>query len=157
MWNIHNMQNMSTCALSIEQVRFIDDLSALLMTWNMPAHAARVYGYLLLCNAPASLDDIARDLEMSRSNAFNAARVLEQSQNIRRSSERGSKRIFFEASDDPGAPLRRQTETLGRMSALIAASREAVADGEAGERLGRLAAFHADLKAAMETVILPSA
>lgn len=156
MQHILNMQNIETeTTLSPEQIRFVDDLTALLVTWNMPGSAARVYGYLQLCADPVSLDDIARDLETSKSNAFNAARMLEQYGNARRIVERGSKRVFFVASEDPGAPLRRQTETLGKMSALIAGSTDLVATGEANARLKRLAKFHHDLKTAMESVILP--
>ena len=151
------MENMSSASrLSSEQRNFIEELAGLLVTWNMPATAARLYGYLQLCIDPVTVDEIARDLEISRSYAFNAARVLEQHGNARRLGERGSKRLLFVAGDDPGAPLRHQTETLGKMSVLIAARKDAVASGAANERLKRLAEFHHDLKAAMESVILPS-
>ncbi|HEX7858423.1 MAG TPA: hypothetical protein VF503_32470 [Sphingobium sp.] len=146
---------MSTSTLSAEQSRFIEDLAALLVTWTMPANAARLYGYLQLRCDPVTLDDIARDLEISRSYAFNAARILETHGNARRLTERGSKRVLFIAGEDPGAPLRHQTETLGKMSALIAAQKDTVSEGTANGRLTRLARFHHDLKQAMESVILP--
>lgn len=147
------MQNLSN--LAPEQSRFIDDLSAMLTAWSMPANAGRLYGYLQLMNEPVSLDDIARDLEISKSNACTAAKVLEGHGNARRLTERGTRRVLYVAGDDPGAPLRKQAETLGRMAQLIASRKGEVSTGPAERRLARLAEFHDQLQAAMETVILP--
>jgi DNA-binding MarR family transcriptional regulator len=151
------MQNIASSRLTEPQRRFIGDLAATLGVWSMSFNAARLYGYLQICNEPVSLDDIAQDLEISRSHAFSAAKQLEQAGNARRLGERGSKRVRFVAGGDPGLPLRRQTEALGRLAALITTSREDVCDGPAAERLAHLAQFHRDLKAAMERVILPTA
>jgi hypothetical protein len=149
------MQNMSKSFLTAKQHRFIDDLAALLSGWNMPHNAARLYGYLQMLNEPASLDEIARDLEISKSNAWAAARTLEQVGNARKLSERGTKRVSYIAGDDPGAPLRKQTELLGLMSELIAGAKGEVTSGGAEQRMARLAGFHKDLQAAMESVVSP--
>jgi predicted DNA-binding transcriptional regulator len=153
---ILNMQNIARSTLTENQRRFIDDLAATLSVWSLSNNAARLYGYLQIRNDPASLDDIARDLEISRSYAFTAAKQLELYGNARRLSERGSKRVRFIAGEDPGIPLRRQTAALGQMSALIAASTAGVCDGIAAQRLTRLGRFHHDLQAAMEQVIQPA-
>jgi DNA-binding transcriptional regulator GbsR (MarR family) len=147
------MQNVSN--LSPEQSRFIDELAGLLTAWSMPANAGRLYGYLQLMTEPVSLDDIARDLEISKSNACTAAKVLEGHGNARKLAERGTRRVLYVAGEDPGTPLRKQAETLGRMAQLIASRKGDVATGAAERRLGRLSAFHAELRAAMEAVILP--
>jgi hypothetical protein len=149
------MLNMSNNPLSDEQRQFIDDLAQLLLPWGMPLTAGRLYGYLQVKNEPVSLDEIAADLQVSKSNACNAARELESHGNAKRLSVRGSKRLLYVIGPDPGLPLRKHTELLGRMSALIAQRTDAVADGPAHERLQRLSAFHSDLKDAMEAVILP--
>ncbi|MDE8654003.1 hypothetical protein PYV00_20120 [Novosphingobium sp. H3SJ31-1] len=146
---------MSKGNLSPEQRRFIDDLAGLLSAWSMPGNAARLYGYLQMMNEPVSLDDIARDLEISKSNACTAAKVLEEHGNARRLGERGTKRVFYVAGDDPGAPLRKQAQTLGRMAELITARKASVATGAARERMAGLAGFHKALQNAMEAVILP--
>ena len=151
------MLNESNHALTAEQRRFIDELASLLTPWGMPITAARLYGYLQVRNEPASLDEIAAELEISKSNACSAARILESHGNARRSGERGTRRVLYAAGADPGAPLRQQAELLGRMSALIAHQKDAVAEGAANERLRRLSAFHANLKNAMEGVIFPVA
>jgi predicted DNA-binding transcriptional regulator len=147
---------MSSTLLSAEQMRFIDDLAELLGAWSLSPNAARLYGYLQIMNEPVSLDDIARDLEISRSHAHTAARALESHGNARAIPTRGSKRILYVCGDDPGTPLRRQAATLGLMSDLIAKEGAKVADGEAGDRLARLGAFHDKLKNAMQAVIDPS-
>jgi predicted DNA-binding transcriptional regulator len=148
------MQNMSNDNLSKQQRHFIDELAMLLMPWGMPVTAARLYGYLLLQDRPVSLDEITAALEVSKSNACAAAKVLETHGNAKRQGERGSKRVLYTIGDDPGTPLRRQTELLGMMSDLIAERKDEVADGVARERLARLSAFHADLRAAMLSAIL---
>jgi DNA-binding transcriptional regulator GbsR (MarR family) len=139
--------------LSSQQRRFIDDLAALLGTWSLPANAARLYGYLQIANQPVSLDDIARDLEISRSHAHVAARLLEGHANARRVGLRGTKRAYYVASDDPSAPLRPQVEALGRMASLIASHAHDVTAGAARDRLLHLAGFHSNLQKAMETVV----
>jgi len=144
---------MSNTKLSSHQRQFIDELASLLTPWGLPIVAARLYGYLQLQNDPVSLDEIADDLDISKSSACTAARILESHGNARRLGARGTKRVLYIAGADPGTPLRQQTELLGRMSALIAARKDSVAKGEARERLRRLSAFHADLKQAMETAI----
>lgn len=149
------MQNLSKNFLTDDQNRFIDDLAKLLMAWNMPHNAARLYGYLQLRNEPASLDDIVRDLEISKSNACTAAKILEDHGNARRLNARGSKRIFYVAGDDPGAPLRKQTELLELMSNLISNRAAKVSDGPASVRLAELARFHKALQQAMDAVIRP--
>lgn len=143
---------MSSTHLTADQIRFIDGLADLLQTWSLTAHAARLYGYLQIMNEPVSLDDIARDLEMSRSHAHTAARMLEAHGNAKGLTTRGSKRIVYVCGDDPGTPLRRQIATLGEMSALISASASRVATGDAAIRLARLSRFHKQFQQAMQTV-----
>jgi hypothetical protein len=147
------MQNMSNDNLSKQQRHFIDELAMLLMPWGMPVTAARLYGYLLLQDRPVSLDEITAALEVSKSNACAAAKLLETHGNAKRLGERGSKRVLYIIGDDPSTTLRRQTELLGMMSDLIAERKDKVAEGLPRERLARLSAFHSDLRNAMLSAI----
>jgi DNA-binding transcriptional regulator GbsR (MarR family) len=144
---------MSSTRLSPEQIRFIDDMAELLSAWSMSANVARLYGYLQIINDPVSLDDIARDLEISRSHAHTAAKILEDHGNAKGIATRGSKRILYVCGEDPGTPLRRQVAALGRMSELIAKRGQQVTEGEAGPRLALLGMFHKHLQNAMQLVI----
>ena len=151
--NIPNLQKMSSRNLSPEQSQFIEDLARLLVAWGQPNAAARLYGYLLLRNDPASLDDIARDLQISKTNAFGAATELERQRNVHRVGVRGSKRAYFILTDDPAAPLRNQVGLLGMMEALILDRKDQVATGKAVARMASLADFHERLRAALSRVV----
>jgi DNA-binding transcriptional regulator GbsR (MarR family) len=148
---------MSSNRLTPHQVRFINNLAELLGTWSLSTNAARLYGYLQIMNEPVSLDDISRDLEISRSHAHTAARMLEEHGNARRMSTRGSKRIVYVCGDDPGTPLQCQIAALGAMSKLIAETAPLVATGAAAARLHRLSDFHGRMQNAMQGLVdLPS-
>lgn len=55
-----------------------------------------VFGYLLMSPEPATLDDIAEHLGISKSGASTTARTLSTFGMVRRVSERGSRRIRYE-------------------------------------------------------------
>ena len=149
------MQNMSNGKLAPEQKQFVEDMASLLMAWGQAATASRVYGYLLLQNEPVSLDDITRDLEISKSNAWGAAKALEEQMDIRRLGERGSKRALYVIGDDPGGALRNKIALLGMMGDLLSNRKDQVAKGPAAARMADLAAFHHRLSAAIEAVVAP--
>jgi predicted DNA-binding transcriptional regulator len=150
------MPNLSNDTLTTEQALFIEDLAALLVTWNMSGATARLYGYLLIRNDPASLDEIASGLEISKTTACVAAKDLEQQGNARRLRERGTKRVLYTIGDDPGAPLHKQLALLTMLAELIADRAAGVAVGDAEARMIRLARFQHDLGAAMRSVVMPA-
>ncbi|MBU6268376.1 MAG: transcriptional regulator [Sphingomonadales bacterium] len=135
------------------QQRFIDDFAQLLVAWGMPLTSGRLYAWLLLSPGPVTLDGFAEGLGISKSNASMAARDLETNGMARRLTERGSKRIRYEATREPGNALLRNSNTLGRLAALIEGRVADVAEGENRVRLLALAEFHLALKAAMDGVI----
>jgi predicted transcriptional regulator len=153
---IQEMLNVSNGKLTNEQRGFIDDFSALLTQWNMPITAARVYCYLQLMAEPVSLEEMADELEVSKSNVCSAAKMLESHGNARRVTERGTRRILYAAADDPGAPLRKHVELLGRMAGMIRERTSSIATGAAKKRLKALADFDQDLEQAMASVIYRS-
>ena len=60
----------------------------------------RLLAYLLLMPAPVSLDQMARDLEVSKSSISVSARLLEQGGIARRIPQRHSRRVLYEAVDN---------------------------------------------------------
>ncbi len=78
---------MSNKDLTETERRFIEDVTRLMVPWGVPQTAARLYGYLLLSAEPVSLDRITSDLEISKSSASVAARLLEQYTLARRHGE----------------------------------------------------------------------
>lgn len=123
-------------------MRFIDDLASLLTPWGVPPAAARLYGYLLLCEAPASLDAMAADLEISKSSASLSARRLELYGLVRRHSTRGSRRILYAASDDFAGILAAQTQLLSAMAVRLTEGAGLATAPPVTARLTRMAAFY---------------
>jgi DNA-binding IclR family transcriptional regulator len=85
-----------TGALGEREQRFIDDLGAFFASNGVGHAPGRVYGYLLLRPSPASLDELAADLQVSKSGASTTARQLETWHLVRRVQERGTRRIRYE-------------------------------------------------------------
>jgi predicted DNA-binding transcriptional regulator len=144
---------MSTNMLTDDQRRFLDEFVTLLAGWNMPANAARVYGYLLFQGEPASLDEIAEKLEISKSNACKAAKLLENAGHCRRVGEKGTKRVLYVAREDFGTPFLLRTASLGALNRLMETRGSKVAKGAAARRISDLAGFYREMQTAMETII----
>jgi hypothetical protein len=151
--HIRNMPNTSKQGVSAAQVRFVDDVACLLVPWGMPQIAARLYGYLLLRVAPVGLDRISADLEISKSSASVAARLLERHTLARRHGERGSKRVLYSVSDNYAGVLSEQSSLLGDVAVLLQNRAAAVASGTTAIRLEAMSRFYLSMREAMEKAI----
>ena len=78
---------------------YIDGFGVILETLGGSVTNGRVLAYLLLLPAPASLDQMAADLEVSKSSVSVAARTLERAGAVRRIPQRGSRRVLYEAME----------------------------------------------------------
>lgn len=102
-----------------DQLRFIDDMVVLMQPWGMTPAVSRIYGYLLLQEQPASLDQICTEIGISKSTASVAARQLEVSKLVRRHSERGSKRALYSVAEGGLAAIHAQVTMLGELGDLL--------------------------------------
>src|SRR5215813_15326961 len=109
--NMSNKPGKSNMANKNER-RFVEDVARLLIPWGVPPVAARLYGYLLLCPRPVSLDQITTDLGISKSSASVAARLLESYTLARRHGEPGTKRALYAVADDYETMIRQQNRLL---------------------------------------------
>src|SRR3954466_9358131 len=66
MRDIQIFMEMENSRLGEAELRFIDEVAALLEPWGMGASVGRFFAYLLLADAPTPIETIAADLEMSR-------------------------------------------------------------------------------------------
>jgi hypothetical protein len=123
------------------------------MPWGVPQAAARLYGYLLLCPTPVSLDQITVDLEVSKSSASVAARLLEKYTLARRHGERGSKRALYEASENYEGILSEQKHMLQAMADLLKTGARSASSGAAQKRLEVMAEFYLVIFDSMETAL----
>ena len=131
----------------------MDEMALLMTPWGWPRNVGRMYGYLLLCDRPVTLDKIAADLRIAKSNASVAARTLEQFGNARRHSEPGSKRIYYSAPDALSGPFASKTDLLDRIVRLLAAHRDIGRTDEVNARLEGMSAFYRDMRDAIQAVI----
>jgi DNA-binding transcriptional regulator GbsR (MarR family) len=145
------MPNESNHKLAESEVRFIDDVARLLLPWGVPQTAARLYGYLLLRAEPISLDQITADLQVSKSSASVAARLLEQYMLARRHGERGSKRVLYEVSDDYDNMLSAQNRLLQALADVLRTGGRVAGSKRARDRLAEMATFYLTMREAMET------
>jgi DNA-binding transcriptional regulator GbsR (MarR family) len=147
------MPNKANKGLNAGERRFIEDVARLLVPWGVPQTAARLYGYLLLCPGPVSLDRITADLEISKSSASVAARLLEKYMLARRHGERGSKRALYAVADNYEGMLSEQNRLLDAFAAQFRAG-AAIADSQATrERLEEMAEFYSTIRQAMEAAL----
>ncbi|MGA7313091.1 MAG: hypothetical protein WBX22_03890 [Silvibacterium sp.] len=131
--------------------RFIQGMAQLLVPLGVPQTAARLYGYLLLCEEPASLDRMVADLEISKSTASVAAHLLEMYTLIRRSGQRGTRRVLFEASEDYTGMMNAQKRSLEQLAALIKEGAQSSRSKKTRERLRTMAEFYLVNRNAMES------
>lgn len=131
----------------------MDDLASLMMPWGWPRHVGRMYGYLLLSDGPVSLDKMAEDLRIAKSNASVAARTLEQFGNARRHSEPGSKRIYYSPATNVAGPFSSKAELLDRIVHLLASNQEIGRNDDVNERLDGMAEFYRDMRNAIQDVL----
>ncbi len=133
---------MSNENVSAEQRRFVEDMAALLAPWGLQPGTASLYAYLLLCEEPVTLDEIAVTLGMAKSSASVAARSLEQFGLARKHGEAGTKRLRYAASDSYSGCLVAQARLLDDIGRLAEARARSVASGETLRRLRYLGSFH---------------
>ncbi len=131
----------------------MDEIAALMAPWGWPRNVGRMYGYLLLAPGPVTLDKMAADLRIAKSNASVAARMLEQFGNARRRSEPGSKRIYYSAPDVLAGPFASKTELFDRIVRLLAVNQGIGRTAEVDVRLEDMANFYRDMRDAVQGVL----
>lgn len=143
--------------LSEADEAFLDAMAMLMAPWGWPRPVGRIYAYLLLRDEPATLDEIAADLGMSKSNTSVAARTLEHCGNARRQGEPGSRRIFYSVPTEFSGPFVAKAELLDRQVRMFDAQRGRGVAPAVAERFDRLATFYTAMRAAIEAVIADQA
>ncbi len=136
-----------------DRQRFVEDVARLLIPWGVPPVAARLYGYLLLCPSPVSLDQITEDLGISKSSASVAARLLESYTLSRRHREPGTKRALYAVADDYENMIRQQNRLLETLADQLNAGAGIVSSKGVGARLAEMAEFYQLMRSAMEDAI----
>ena len=135
---------------------FIEALARLIIPMGMPPIAARMQGYIMLSPEPLSLDELVAGLEVSKSSASVAARLLERYGVVRCYTERGTKRVRYGMEGLGGGFLLEQMRFIGAMADLLKNAAAERRDGETSARLTDMAAFYARLHDALDGVLSSS-
>jgi DNA-binding transcriptional regulator GbsR (MarR family) len=117
------------------QLTFIEDMGQLMAGWGIPRTTGRIYAYLLLQRAPATLDGIAADLEIAKSGASVASRQLAQLGLARAVGQPGSRRLLYEALYNLDSIVAARTS---QMHGLVARLRQGARAASAGQGRRRL-------------------
>jgi len=152
-FNIQNIVDIARRRLRSDELRFVHEIASLLAPWGLAPSSGRVYGYLLLRQTQASVDEIATALQLSRAGAWNAARSLEAVGHVSRYGAPGSKRALFAASEDIAAPLLKQTALLGNIAKALRLCAANTATGKAAARLKNRSSFYLALRQVMDTTM----
>lgn len=131
------------------QLRFIEDVANLLVPWGVPPVAARLYGYLLLCGPPVSLDQITAGLGISKSTASVAARLLKSYTLARRCREPGTKRALYAVAENYEGMIGQQNRLLDALSEQLNAGSEIADSAQVRARLREMADFYRLMRGAM--------
>ena len=86
--------------LRADEKQFVENMGRLMVSWSLPRTTGRVYAYLLLRPEPATLDQIAKDLEVAKSGASVATRQLVSFGMARTYGEPGTRRLRCDAIYD---------------------------------------------------------
>lgn len=148
---------MSNIKLSPQDEAFLDAMAMLMAPWGWPRPVGRIYAYLLLREEPATLDEIAADLGMSKSNASVAARTLKHCGNARRQGEPGSRRIYYSVPGEFSGPFVEKAALLDRQVRLFSGQRERDIPDAVADRFERISQFYTAMRTAIESVIADQA
>ncbi|WP_404479747.1 GbsR/MarR family transcriptional regulator [Novosphingobium sp. BL-52-GroH] len=144
---------MPNIKLSQQDEAFLDAMAMLMAPWGWARPVGRIYAYLLLREEPASLDEIAADLGMSKSNASVAARTLEHCGNARRQGEPGSRRIYYSVPTDFSGPFVAKAELLERQVRMFSAQQDRDVPAAVAARFAHLSGFYTAMREAIESAI----
>lgn len=143
---------MSNAARTASTQRFMDEMVALMEPWGWSRTVARTFAYLMARETPATLDEIAEDLGIAKSNASMATRELVDYGNAVRLRQPGTKQLLFDAPSAQTGPFAMRSAMLCRMAGLLEAQKEGMGD-TARQRLSRQADFLRAMGEAIDGVI----
>ena len=135
---------------------FVERMGRMMEADGLPRSAGRIFGFLLLAEAPFSLDELAEKLQVSKASVSTNARLLEQAGLLERSSAPGDRRDFYHMRPDAWEQMLRVARR--RWETMQAALEEGEASlppemGVARGRLAEAARFHAFLLAEGESLL----
>lgn len=131
-----------TRAVGDARRRFMDDLGHLYSHYGLSVTFGRAFALLLLSDRPVSLDDLAKELEVSKSAVSVAARDLERAGIARRLTTPGSRRVQYEASDDMVPIFQAQFARVRQSLPVLRSANGLASKGRAAQRVRDMIELH---------------
>jgi DNA-binding transcriptional regulator GbsR (MarR family) len=132
---------------------FIEELARLVIPMGMPPIAARMQGYIMLSPEPLTLDELVAGLEVSKSSASVAARLLERYGIVKCYTERGTKRVRYGVAERCAGFLLEQARFVGAMAELLKSAAESRPGAGVTARLQDMGAFYGRVHEALDSVL----
>lgn len=135
--------------------RFIQRMGFAAEEDRLPRISGRILALLLLEEAPLSLDEIAKRLQVSRASVSTNARLLQGHGVIERVAPAGNRRDHYQVTDEPGRELLRNTAKLMHdRCRMLAETRKALDDRPtARRRLAEMEKFYRAVGRGIEKAI----
>ncbi|SKC37460.1 GbsR/MarR family transcriptional regulator [Plantibacter cousiniae (nom. nud.)] len=115
---------------------FINAVGDMLASWNLSRATGRVYGALLLEDAPVSLDHLGTTVKLSKGQVSTSSRELAAWGLARSIPQPGSRRVLVEATTGLETLLEASQRRARALVDALASGRELIAhDSHAGQRL----------------------
>lgn len=133
--------------------QFIEDLGQTMVTWGLSRTTGRIYAYLLLRTAPASLDEMTAELDIAKSGASVASRQLVAIGLARALGARGSRRLLYQALLDADAIMVARNAQTRLFADRLRQGAHAAGPGLARRRLEEMAGIVEDLSAELPALI----
>ncbi len=128
--------------LTESQLCFVEDLGQTYARYGVSLTFGRLMGLLLVSEGMLSLDEIAGRLGISKSGASVTARELERAGVVRRIATPGSRRIFYEATDDMEPMFSAQIARIRDAMGVFKRAEPHLTDGRGGRRMRRVLELH---------------
>ncbi|HEX7238883.1 MAG TPA: MarR family transcriptional regulator [Longimicrobiaceae bacterium] len=139
---------------SVQQ--FVERMGLMMEADGLPRSAGRIFAFVLLADAPLSLDELAAELQVSKASVSTNARLLEHAGMLERISTPGDRRDFYRMHPDAWERLlrvaRKRWETM--RAALLEGEAALPAEmGTGRARLREAAEFHSLLLGEADSLI----
>jgi DNA-binding transcriptional regulator GbsR (MarR family) len=131
---VRNIRHKQEVAQAVRS-RCVDEFTEAFARYGMTLTVGRVFGVLLVSDEPLGLDDIARELSLSKSAASRTVRDLEHIGIVRRLSTPGSRRVLFTVDDAADRLLDSTTARIKEFRDLFQSTSERLGGTPAARRL----------------------
>ena len=86
--------------MQVEQAQWVEEIGVYFEQTGLAKSIGRIVGLLMISPTPLTLDDLARELSISKASASLGTRFGEQAKFIKRVSQAGERKTLYQMSDD---------------------------------------------------------